>query len=50
MFTRSGARLGLIALLGLALALSGCGNSKKGNSYLPPIHHAPSSGRTLSSA
>jgi hypothetical protein len=50
MFTRSGARLGIIALLGLALALGGCSNSKKGNSYLPQVHQAPSSGQTLSSA
>lgn len=33
-------RIGLIGILALALALAGCGNSKKGggSSYYTPIH------------
>jgi predicted small lipoprotein YifL len=39
----------IAALLALAVMLSGCGNSKKGNSYLPQTHHIPSSSRILTS-
>jgi hypothetical protein len=40
------ARFGLVVLLGLALALSGCGNSKKGggSSYIVPLHSALAAG------
>jgi hypothetical protein len=29
--------------------LAGCGNSKKGNSYLPQLHHAHPSAQILTS-
>jgi predicted small lipoprotein YifL len=47
MTRRLWARLAAIGLLALVLVLSGCGNSKKGNSYLPPVHGAPLSSQTL---
>lgn len=40
MITRYAGQLGLLAVAAMALALSGCGNSKKGNgySYAPRFH------------
>lgn len=41
------ARLAFVVLIGLALALSGCGNSKKGGSgYILPLHSALSANHT----
>jgi hypothetical protein len=44
-------RLGLVAIVALALALGGCGSSKKGNggySYVPPAYPgAPAGGHAL---
>lgn len=45
------ARFGLVVLLGLALALSGCGNSKKGgSSYIVPLHSALAASPTVRGA
>lgn len=41
-------RLSLVALIGIALALGGCGNSKKGggSGYILPLHSALSVSHT----
>lgn len=45
MVKRYGRPVGVVVVLVLALTLSGCGNSKKGGSYLPSSHTThPSSG------
>lgn len=49
MVKRYGRPVGIVLVLVLALTLSGCGNSKKGGSYLPSTHSArPSSGLVVS--
>jgi predicted small lipoprotein YifL len=38
MLKRYARQIGVVGFLVLAVTLSGCGNSKKGGSYLPPPH------------